>query len=92
MYRGLSLGRAEFAHVFEGNDDLQVELLRDTGVDELDRPRTRDEAADLRQRTLCRRQPDPLERLLDEPLQPFDGKREVCPALRARNRVHLVED
>ena len=48
------------AHVLEGHDHLQVELLRGTGVDELDLPRARDEAADLLQRPLRRREPDPL--------------------------------
>src|SRR6201999_2725502 len=39
--------RAELAHVLERHRDLQVELLRDAGVDELDRAAARDEAADL---------------------------------------------
>src|SRR3954465_6767448 len=36
------------AHVLPRRDDLEFELLRDSGVDELDVPAARDEAADLR--------------------------------------------
>ena len=35
----------ELAHVLDRHDDLQVELLRDAGVDELDRPRRRRRSA-----------------------------------------------
>ena len=56
------LGGGEVAHVLERDDDLEVELLRAAGVDELDRPRAGDEAPDLLERPLRRREPDPLER------------------------------
>ncbi len=84
--------RRQLAHVLDGHDDLEVELLRAAGVDELDRPAARDEAADLLERALRRRQADPLERLLHELLEPLDGERQVRAALRPGDRVHLVED
>ncbi len=86
-------GRAELAHVLERNDDLEVELLPRAGVDELDvTARARDEAADLGQRTLSRREADALERPLDERLQPLEREREMRSALRPGDGVHLVED
>jgi hypothetical protein len=81
-----------FPHVLERHHDLQVELLRGAGVDQLDLTCARDEPADLLHGPLRRRQPDPLERLLDEPLEALHRKREVRAALGARDRVHLVED
>ena len=62
------------------------------GVDELDLPRARDEATDLLQRPLRRRESDALERLVDELLQPLDREREMRTALRSGDGVHLVED
>src|SRR5205085_8832646 len=46
------------AHVVDGHDDLEVELLRDACVDELDRPATADELPDLLERALRRREGD----------------------------------
>ena len=80
------------AHVLDGDDDLEVELLRHARVDELDRASTRDEAADLLERALRRREADPLRRLRRERLEPLDREREMGAALRAGDRVHLVED
>ena len=60
------------SHVVERHDNLEVELLRAPGVDELDLRAARDEAADLLQRPLGRRQPDPLNRFDHQPLQAFD--------------------
>ena len=58
-------GRAELAHVLDRDDDLEVELLARAGVDELGSARPpRDEAADLLERPLRRREPDALQRLL----------------------------
>ena len=85
-------GRAELAQILDGNDDLKVELLARAGVDELDRPAAGDEAADLLERPLRGREPDALDRLLDEPLQALDREREVRAALGAGDGVHLVED
>ncbi|MGH2944305.1 MAG: CHAD domain-containing protein [Solirubrobacteraceae bacterium] len=58
----------QLAHVLHGHDDLEVELLRAPRVDELDRPAAGDEAADLLERALRRREPDPLRRLLEQRL------------------------
>ena len=66
--------------------------MRDARVDELDRPVAGDEAADLLERPLRRREADALERLLDEPLEPLERERQVRAALRAGDGVHLVED
>ena len=85
--------RAELAHVLDRNDDLQVERLPHAGVHELDlAPAAGDEAADLRHRSLRRRQRDALERALDETLEPLERQRQMSSALRSRDRVHLVED
>ncbi len=92
VHAGLGAGRRQLAHVLERNDDLQVELFRNSRVDEVDRSRAGDEAADLLERALRGRQADALERLLDQTLEPFDRKREMRAALRARDRVHLVDD
>ncbi len=48
--------------------------------------------ADLLERPLGRREPDPLDPVLDEPLEPLDREREMDTALGAGDRVHLVED
>ena len=85
-------GRAELAHVLERDDDLEVELLADPGVDELDLPpRARDEPPDLLERPLGRREPDPLERLLDESARGArararGGRRASSPRPRAPRR------
>ena len=76
-----------------GIDDLEVELLARARVDELDLSlRAGDEAADLRERALRRREADALEGALDEALEPLQRQREVRSALRPCDRVHLVED
>ena len=51
-----------------------------------------DEAADLLHRPLCGREPDALERLVDEALEPLQRQREVRTALRPRDGMDLVED
>src|SRR5581483_5550517 len=51
---------AGLAHVLDGHDDLEVELLAPARVDEPDRAPSRDEAPDLLERTLRRRETDPL--------------------------------
>ena len=53
-------GRPELAQVLDRHDDLEVELLARAGVDELDRAVAGDEAADLLERALRRREADPL--------------------------------
>ena len=87
---GLSLAR--LAHVVQGDDDPEVELLRAPGVHELERPATRDEASDLVHRPLRRRETDALERLSGQPLQPFQTEGEMCAALRSGHGMHLVDD
>ncbi len=82
----------QLAHVLHGHDDLEIELLRAPRVDELDRAAARDEAADLLQRPLRRREADPLHGLSDEPVETLHAEREVRPAFRPCDRVHLVED
>jgi hypothetical protein len=83
----------ELPHVLEWDHDLQVELLARAGVDELDRPSgARHEAPDLLERTLRRGEADALERAAHEPLQALERQREVRSALRAGDRVHLVDD
>ena len=83
---------AGLAHVFERNDDAEVELLARAGVDKLDRPAAGDEAADLLQRALRRREADALDRLADESLEALQAESEVRAALRAGDGMHLVDD
>ena len=83
---------ARLAHVLERDDDAQVELLARARVDELDGPAARDEATDLLQRALRGREPDALHRPADEALEPLEAERQVRAALRAGDRVHLVDD
>src|SRR5918996_373456 len=59
---------------------------------ELVRPAAGDEAADLLERTLRGREPDALDRLPGQALEPFEAEGEVRPALRAGYGVHLVDD
>ena len=89
---------ARLAHVLERHDDFQVELLRPACVDELDRPPARDEAPDLLHRPLRGRQADPLDRSWGlspghgHAVEALYGHGHVRAPLRARHRVHLVED
>ena len=89
---------AEPAHVLDRHDDRQLEPLAGPGVDDLDRParaRAAEEPRDRLERTLGRRQPDPLERrrvVGAEPLEPLEAEREVRPSLRPGDGVDLVDD
>ena len=74
------------------HDHLEVELLPRARVDEPDRSRAGDEAADLLHRALRRGEADALDGRLDQRLEALDSERQVRAALRPRNRVHLVED
>ena len=90
---GQRRGALELPHVVDGDDDLEVQLLPGAGVDERDlAPGAGDEAPDLRQRPLRRRQPDPLDRLVYQRLQAFQRDRKVSSPFRACNRMHLVHD
>ena len=83
----------QLAHVLDRDHDLEIELLALSGVDERDlAARAGDEAPDLVERPLRGREPDPLERPLDDPLESLERDREMRAALRAGDRVHLVED
>ena len=83
---------AGLAHVLDGDDDLEVELLARPRVDELDRAVAGDEAADLLQRALRRGEADALHRLREQVVEPLQAERQVRAALRARDGVHLVQD
>ena len=86
-------GRTELAHVFDRDDDFEVELLRDAGVDELHWTAAADEATDLFERPLRRGEPDALQRpVTDETLQALERQREMRAAFRARDCMHLVDD
>ena len=83
----------ELAHVLDRDDDLQIELLALPRVDEHDLAvGAGHPATDLRQRALRGRETDPLERLLDDALEPLERKGEVRAALCPGDRVDLVED
>src|SRR5262249_4729316 len=72
-------GGMELAHVLDGHDDLEVELLTNTCVDELDLPsRARDETTDLLQRTLSCRETHTLEGRVDEALEALERERKMC--------------
>ncbi len=84
--------RPELAQVLDRDDNLEIELLARAGVDELDLAAARDEAPDLVERPLCRREADALDRSRDQRVEALDADREVRPALRPGDGVHLVED
>src|SRR5439155_17495594 len=84
---GSDRARTGLPHVLDRDHDLEVELLRPTGVDELDRPRARDEAADLLEWTLRRRQADALHRLSDQAVEALDRQCEMGAALRTGDGV-----
>jgi hypothetical protein len=84
--------RAQLAQVLNRHDHLEVELLARPRVDELDLTPAGHEAADLLERPLRRRKPDPLDRVLGQRLQALDADRHVRAPLRARNGVYLVQD
>ena len=52
----------------------------------------RDEAADLLERPLRRREADPLRRPLEQRVEPLERQRQVRAALGAGDGVHLVDD
>ena len=95
---GLGGGQAVFrhirlAHVLDGHLDPHVERLADAGVD--DRAvaaGSGQEAPDLLERSLRRREADPLDRPARLALEPLEAQREVGSALGLRHRVDLVDD
>jgi hypothetical protein len=68
------------------------------GVDDRDVARSRgrlvptEEPRDLVERSLRRRERHPLERRVDEFLEPLEGEHQVRAALRGGHRVDLVDD
>ncbi len=82
----------ELAQVLDGTTTSRSSSFARACVDELDRAVAGDEAADLLERPLRRREADPLELLGGQALETLDGEREVSAALRAGDGVHLVED
>ena len=90
---GDSPGDSRLHHRVDGDHDLQVELLADPGVDQPARPPWPDqEAADLLERVLRRRQTDPLHLASGRLGQPLERQRQVRPPLGRRHRVDLVDD
>ncbi len=89
-------------HVLDRNDDLQVELLADAGVDDGALAlRADQEVGDALERALRRREADALDRRVgaaavlvsaDQMVEPLQGQREVRAALGCRDGVDLVDD
>ena len=86
------------AHVFHRDDDFDLELLADAGVDDGDRPRATglavaaEEAGDLLERALGGGQADALRRGGGDLLEPFQRHHQVRTALGGGHRVDLVDD
>jgi hypothetical protein len=80
------------AHVGHRDDDLQVERLSVAGVDDLDRAVAAEEAGDLVERPLGRREPDPLRVAAGQVREPLEREREVRAALPRGQGVDLVDD
>ncbi len=90
----VDVGRAaQLAHVLDGDDHLEVELLGRAGVDDLDvAVAPAEEAGDLLQRPLGRREADPLHVAAGQVLEPLERERQVGAPLAAGHRVDLVDD
>ena len=85
---------ARLDHVLDRHDDLQVQLLRLGGVDDLAvAPGTHQELADPLQRPLRRGEPDPLDRLVGrQVIEALHGQRQMRAPLRGGHGVDLVDD
>ena len=96
LRRGCPAGRrpcARLAHVLERDDDLRSSSLRVPASTSSIGAAAGDEAADLLERPLRRRQADALERRSRSSRSSRSSdEREVRAALRAGDGVHLVED
>ncbi len=85
-------------HVVDRDDDLDVEHLADTGVDDRDRAglavgtEAPEESSDLFQWSLGGRQTDALHRGVGDAIEPLEAERHVCAALGGGQRVDLVDD
>ena len=85
-------GLPQLAHVGDGHLNLEVELFPYAGVDDLDRPPARDEAADLLQRPLRGREGDALNGPPDQTLEPLEREREMGAPFRPGDGMDLVQD
>ena len=77
------------------HDEGEVPLAHVTDVDDLAggaRPGAGEEARDLLDRLLRRREPDALDRLPGERVQALEGQSQVRTPLGARDRVNFVDD
>ena len=94
---------AEACHVLDGDDDLELQRLAGTGVDDRHVPavaRPAEEPGDGLERALGRAEADPLEGSHGfgarsrgaQPLEALEAERQVRAALRPRDRVDLVDD
>ena len=72
---------AELAKILHRHDDLEVELLARAGVDERDRATAADEASDLLERSLRRRQAQALQRPLQKRVETLDERARWAPRL-----------
>ena len=89
--------RARLGHVVDRDDHLDVELLARAGVDDGDGPGAgvglpAEEARDLVERALRRREADALRWRVGDRVEALERQREVRAALRGRERVDLVDD
>ena len=82
----------EAAHVFNGDHDAEIELLARARLDDRDGAAAAQERGDLVERPDGRRQTDALGRGREQLVQPLERKREVHAALRAGDRMDLVDD
>ncbi len=83
---------AEVGQVLHRDAHLEIELLADAGVDDGDVPVAADEAGDLLERALRRRQRDALGLVVAEGGEALEREREVRAALGRGHRMHLVDD
>ena len=87
----------ELGHVVDRDDDLELQLLARTRVDDRHRPwsvgpEATQEPRDLVERALRRGKADPLRRPVRDLVEPFEAQHEVRTALGGRHRVDLVDD
>ncbi len=83
---------AEFGHVLDGDDDLEIPFLDGGGCHDLDGGRSAEEAGHLLERSHRGRQPDPLRGPGQQGVETLERQGEVGATLGAGDRVHLVDD
>ena len=84
--------RAKLGHVLDGHHHGEIELLRRLRGDDRDRRTAGEKPCHVLVRSNGGRQPDPLRRLLEQQIQPFERHGQVRAAFGRRNRVHLIHD